>query len=387
MALPINQTDGFVSITCTGGETNLDYDFPIYEKAHLRIIRTRSGTDTDLVLDTDYTIANDQLEDQTGGTAVLSVAALAGDVYSLLLNVAEERTTDFTNAGDFKAETLNRELDLQTQMIQALRRDTDKSARLPDSSALTELFLPAPDAGKVLGWNATEDGLENKTNVATLSLGTGVDTFLTTPTSTNLRAAVTDETGTGSLVFATSPTFAGTANFIAVGLDGLLNLSSANAGQIRFPATQNPSADANTLDDYEEGVFTPVITFSTPGNLSVSYSIQTGQYTKIGKSVTCNFTIFTSSFTHTTASGNLQITGFPFTSASLADHINEGALAFSGITKASYTQFTVSLGQANNVATINASGSGVGRVSVTAADMPTGGTVQFLGSVTYQASA
>jgi hypothetical protein len=37
-------------------------------------------------------------------------------------------------------------------------------------------------------------------------LGTGVATFLATPSSTNLRAAVTDETGTGSLVFATSPT-------------------------------------------------------------------------------------------------------------------------------------------------------------------------------------
>jgi hypothetical protein len=39
-------------------------------------------------------------------------------------------------------------------------------------------------------------------------LGTGVSTFLTTPSSANLRAALTDETGTGSAVFATSPTIA-----------------------------------------------------------------------------------------------------------------------------------------------------------------------------------
>jgi len=38
------------------------------------------------------------------------------------------------------------------------------------------------------------------------SLGTGVATFLGTPSSANLISAVTDETGTGSLVFATSPT-------------------------------------------------------------------------------------------------------------------------------------------------------------------------------------
>lgn len=37
-------------------------------------------------------------------------------------------------------------------------------------------------------------------------LGTGVGTFLATPSSANLAAAVTDETGTGALVFATSPT-------------------------------------------------------------------------------------------------------------------------------------------------------------------------------------
>lgn len=38
------------------------------------------------------------------------------------------------------------------------------------------------------------------------SLGAGVATFLGTPSSANLRTAVTDETGSGSLVFATSPT-------------------------------------------------------------------------------------------------------------------------------------------------------------------------------------
>jgi hypothetical protein len=50
--------------------------------------------------------------------------------------------------------------------------------------------------------NAT--GLPISTGVS--GLGTGVATFLATPTSANLASAVTDETGSGSLVFATSPT-------------------------------------------------------------------------------------------------------------------------------------------------------------------------------------
>src|SRR6185369_1105431 len=51
--------------------------------------------------------------------------------------------------------------------------------------------------------NAT--GLPISTGVS--GLGTGVATFLATPTSANLASAVTNETGSGALVFATSPTF------------------------------------------------------------------------------------------------------------------------------------------------------------------------------------
>ena len=36
-------------------------------------------------------------------------------------------------------------------------------------------------------------------------------------------------------------------------ITGLTDISAATSGQIKFPATQNASADANTLDDYEEG--------------------------------------------------------------------------------------------------------------------------------------
>lgn len=54
--------------------------------------------------------------------------------------------------------------------------------------------------------NAT--GLPISTGVS--GLGTGVATFLATPSSANLASAVTDETGTGALVFASSPALAGT---------------------------------------------------------------------------------------------------------------------------------------------------------------------------------
>jgi hypothetical protein len=68
------------------------------------------------------------------------------------------------------------------------------------SPALTTPNLGTPSAATLT--NAT--GLPVATGIS--GLGSGVATFLATPSSANLRTAVTDETGSGALVFATSPT-------------------------------------------------------------------------------------------------------------------------------------------------------------------------------------
>jgi hypothetical protein len=52
---------------------------------------------------------------------------------------------------------------------------------------------------------------------------------------------------------------------------------------VTFPATQVPSADANTLDDYEEGTWTAT---AVNGNLTLTSNV--GRYTKIGNTVTCS---------------------------------------------------------------------------------------------------
>jgi hypothetical protein len=55
-------------------------------------------------------------------------------------------------------------------------------------------------------------------------LGSGVATFLATPTSANLASAITNETGTGTLVFSADPTFTGTVNAAAVTTSGTLTV-------------------------------------------------------------------------------------------------------------------------------------------------------------------
>ena len=85
--------------------------------------------------------------------------------------------------------------------------------------------------------------------------------------------------------------------------------STSGAG-ITFPATQSASSDANTLDDYEEGTFTPTLS----GGFSVaptSYTNQNGRYTKIGRLVYFTFDIDPNGATAN--SSTVSFGGLPFT--------------------------------------------------------------------------
>lgn len=136
-----------------------------------------------------------------------------------------------------------------------------------------------------------------------------------------------------------SPTFTGTVSGITasmVGLGSVDNTSDANkpvstatqtaldlkaplaaptftglvttAGQIKFPATQSASADVNTLDDYEEGTFTPTIVGTSTAGTG-TYTRQVGSYTKIGNLVSFYIDI---SWTAHTGTGNIRVSGLPF---------------------------------------------------------------------------
>ena len=86
-------------------------------------------------------------------------------------------------------------------------------------------------------------------------------------------------------------------------------------GQLAFPATQNPSSDPNTLDDYEEGSFTPAITLGGAA-VGLSYAgTPMGRYTKIGNRVLFNLRL--SLATKGSSTGDLVITGLPYISAAL----------------------------------------------------------------------
>jgi hypothetical protein len=85
------------------------------------------------------------------------------------------------------------------------------------------------------------------------------------------------------------------------------NINATGVG-VSFPATQVASSDANCLDDYEEGTFTPTAFGNTSAGTTV-YGSQIGSYTKIGRQVTITVALQYSSLTGT---GELRFGNFPF---------------------------------------------------------------------------
>ena len=109
--------------------------------------------------------------------------------------------------------------------------------------------------------------------------------------------------------------------------------ATANGTGITFPATQSASSDANCLDDYEEGTWTPAYSFGG-GTTGVTYATQAGSYIKIGRLVTVWCYIVLSNKGSST--GAAQITGMPFTQSMTVAYGGGCAQFFSNFTALGY---------------------------------------------------
>ena len=150
-------------------------------------------------------------------------------------------------------------------------------------------------------------GVTFNTASATVTLPTTikVDTIQNT-NSTNLitQTNVTTITFGATSQTISVPSVASFASTIGV---GGATPSTSGAG-ITFPASASGSTDANTLDDYEEGTWTPTLTSASGSGMTFD---SRGTYVKIGKQVTVLFDIQITA--KGTASGALKLAGLPFT--------------------------------------------------------------------------
>lgn len=105
---------------------------------------------------------------------------------------------------------------------------------------------------------------------------------------------------------------------------GVLTLPS---GEINFPDVFIDAADVNSLDDYEEGTWTPTIGDSSLDGTGEgqTYSVQVGRYIKVGQLVHIQFLIVMTSIGTLTAGEGCRLLGLPFTTVNIASA--EGGIA------------------------------------------------------------
>lgn len=265
-----------------------------------------------------------------------------------------------------------------------------------NTSVVNGHYIGSPDSSAAVSWTLSKTGagsgfLYGFYNSSSLTGGAN-DSIIANAFNTSITKAAS---GTHSLidgVFIGAPTISGAATatvgstlrisgapsagastlyalWVAAGTSrfgGQIDIADSTAGQIKFPVTQNSSANANTLDDYEEGTWTP----SVGG--TATYTTQTGSYTKIGRMVCIHGTLVINVIgTGSTAT----VSGLPFTTSNTTFQplviaktasLTSSIVSIAAVTSISATEFVLytrtaaSTSDAGNAILGNASGLSVG---------------------------
>lgn len=383
--MPIDITDVTRRVQYAGSGTGpYNFTFQILDDDDIAVYQD----DTLLVKTTDYTVTINV--DGTG--SITTVSSIPGaDNITIIGARPYARLTDFSTGGDFFADDVNDELDSMMILIQQLREENTRSAKLSETTTFSgDLIFPEPSANNLIGWNSAGTALDNKAaaDINLTLVSAFVQTLLDDSTAKDFRqtlildkkgadiassSTLNLDTATGDLVDVTGTTsitaitlaegvektvrftgaltltngaslvLPGSANITTAAGDfatfrgyassvvrcvrysalasgavgtvgtlthkGLLDISASGAGQIKFPATQNASSDSNTLDDYEEGTWTPT------GN-GITFSSASGAYTKTGRVVIASFDIL---WPVTVSAANARVSSLPFSFGSSAE--------------------------------------------------------------------
>jgi hypothetical protein len=160
------------------------------------------------------------------------------------------------------------------------------------------------------------------------------------------------------------------------------NVIPASGFGIDFAATAG-SGTSELLADYEEGTWTPVLEGEGSNPSSITYSQQSGIYTKVGNLVTASFNLYTSTIAG--GSGNVIIAGLPFACSSAS--LNIGAVFVYNITLSPvgslWTRFT---GDGTTKLYVEFGKSAVLPGNITIADWPTATIALVRATISYRVS-
>jgi hypothetical protein len=151
--------------------------------------------------------------------------------------------------------------------------------------------------------------------------------------------------------------------------------ATVHCAGIQFPASQSASADANALDDYEEGDYDITFTCGTSGTITLNSSYNRASYVKIGSFVSVTGLAIVSSVS--SPSGFISV-NLPFTPANLTDRAGDSAISLeiSGVASANVADFQGAVNEATAVFYIQL-GDGATRQSDSAEQMQASTQIHF----------
>ena len=213
----------------------------------------------------------------------------------------------------------------------------------------TENAFLTLNVGQTLVATINSSGILNSSGGTMIGANGSVsNTAITGLVTASQIATVANTQITGNITssqITSNPTLYG--NVSVTGVIGVGGATTSTSGSgISFPATQSASADANTLDDYEEGTWTPTV---TSGTGSITTVVVAGWYRKVGGLVSLQFTYQITN--NGTGASTVNIAGLPFTN-SIGANVSAGVMreiAVNGQTGTIYFNSATTLSAVNYV--------------------------------------
>jgi hypothetical protein len=151
-----------------GATVAFPFTFRILAASHLIVTRTviATGVNTELVLNTDYTVSG--VGSYNGGTVTCTVAPATGTRLTIRRVVPLTQATDLRNQGAYFAETHEDVFDKSTMIDQQLTEESDRAVKFPTSDVAPTSTLPgaAARANKVLAFDADGNPIASTTDAA-----------------------------------------------------------------------------------------------------------------------------------------------------------------------------------------------------------------------------
>jgi len=248
-----------------GGETTFTYGFEIFASTDLVV--ERNGTA--LVEGTDYTVAG--VGNASGGTITLDgtqfpSGATVDDTWVLYRAVTKERLADYQTAGDFRAVTVNAELDKMIAITQEMQRDIDYGIKFPIEDALATGDNTMPAKASRLGKYLYFDAVTGLPSVAAAVDTSAVSSFMATVLDDTTAAEARTTLGAAGTT-AASTTAAGIVELAteletAVGTD-TTRAVTPNSLKGKLPWGASPGGTADAI----EVTYSPALTSLPDGQL------------------------------------------------------------------------------------------------------------------------